>query len=122
MGIVARMKSSTEAMWVERIEEWTRSGWSAAEFSEGKPFTSGTLTWAASQLRNGSVVKGKQRGDRPRVARKQKIKMAKVIRRPARIVVAESLALEIGGATVCVERGVDRSLLRDVVLALRVEK
>ena len=38
-------------MWVECIEEWTRSGQSATEFAEGEPFTSGTLTWAASRLR-----------------------------------------------------------------------
>ena len=119
MGIFARMKPSTEAMWVERIEEWTRSGQSATEFAEDKPFTSGTLTWAASRLRNGAVGKRKQRDSRPHAARKQKIQMAEVIRRPSRIAVAEKLVLEIGGARVSVGRGFDRLLLRDVVLALR---
>ena len=113
------MKPSTEAMWVDRIEEWTRSGQSAAEFAEGKPFTSGTLTWAASRLRNGAVGKSKQHRSRPRGARKQKIQMAEVIRRPSRVAIAEKLVLEIGGARVSVERGFDRLLLRDVVLALR---
>jgi len=106
-------------MWVERIEEWTRSGQSATEFAEGKPFTSGTLTWAASRLRNGARGKSKQRDSRSRGARKRKIQMAEVIRRPSRIAVAEKLVLEIGGARVSVERGFDRLLLRDVVLALR---
>ncbi len=113
------MKPRTEAMWVDRIEEWTRSGQSAAEFAEGKPFTSGTLTWAASRLRNGAVGKSKQRRSRPRGARKQKIQMSEVIRRPSRVAIAEKLVLEIGGARVSVERGFDRLLLRDVVLALR---
>ena len=119
VGIVAGMKPSTEAMWVDRIEEWTRSGQSAAEFAEGKPFTSGTLTWAASRLRKGAVGKSKQRRSRPRGARKQRIQMAEVIRRPSRVAIAEKLVLEIGGARVSVERGFDRLLLRDVVLALR---
>jgi hypothetical protein len=113
------MKPSTEAMWVERIEEWTRSGLSATEFAEGKPFTSGTLTWAASRLRNGVGGKSKQRDSRPRAPRKRKIQMAEVIRRPSRVAVAEKLVLEIGGARVSVQRGFDRLLLIDVVLALR---
>jgi hypothetical protein len=121
-GIFARMKPSTEAMWVERIEEWTRSGQSAAEFAEGKPYTSGTLTWAASRLRTGARDNVKQRKSRPRRARKRKIQLAEVIRRPSRVAPAGNLVLEIGGARVSVERGFDRALLRDVVVALRGEK
>lgn len=124
VGIVARMKPSTEAMWVERVEEWSRSGQSAAQFAEGKPYTSGTLTWAASRLRNGARGKGKGKGRRSgtRGKRGRKIEMAEVIRRPPRVVVADGLVLEIGGARVSVERGFDRALLRDVVLVLRGEK
>ncbi|MEY4582973.1 MAG: hypothetical protein RL701_7676 [Pseudomonadota bacterium] len=122
VGIFARMKPSTEAMWVERIGEWTRSGQSATEFAEGKPFTSGTLTWAASRLRKGVRDNGKQRESRPRRARKRKIQMAEVIRRPSRIAPVENLVLEVGGARVSVARGFDRLLLRDVVRALRGEK
>jgi len=119
VGIFARMKPSTEAMWVERIEEWTRSGQSAAEFAEGKPFTSGTLTWAASRLRNGARGSSKRRASRPRAARQTKIQIAEVVRRPQRAVAAESLVLEVGGAKVLVKRGFDQMLLRDVMLALR---
>jgi len=43
VGIVTRMKPSTEAMRVERIDEWARSGQSAAEFAEDKPFTTGNI-------------------------------------------------------------------------------
>jgi hypothetical protein len=116
------MKPSTEAMWVERIEEWTRSGQSAADFAEGKPYTSGTLTWAASRLRKGSGGDVRHSESRPRRARKRKIQMAEVIRRPSRIAAVEKLVLEVGGARVSVERGFDRSLLRDIVLALRGDR
>lgn len=109
-------------MWVERIEEWTRSGRSAAEFAEGKPFTSGTLTWAASRLRTGAGGKGNQRESRPRRAPKRKIQLAEVIRRPSRSAPTEKLVIEVSGAKVSVKRGFDRLLLRDIVLALRGEK
>jgi hypothetical protein len=110
-------------MWVERIEEWTRSGQSAAEFAEGKPFTSGTLTWAASRLRNGDRGSSRRRASRPRPERQAKIQIAEVVvRRPARAAVGQSLVLEVGGAKVMVQRGFDRTLLRDVMLALRGEK
>ena len=122
VGIVARMKPSTEAMWVERIAEWTRSGQSATEFAEDKPFTSGTLMWAASRLRKGTGGDRKQRESRQRRAPKRKIQLAEVIRRPARIAPNENLVLEICGARVSVARGFDRSLLRDIVLALRGDK
>ncbi len=119
VGIVARMKPSTEAMWVERIEEWTRSGQSATEFAAGKPFTGGTLTWAASRLRNGARGSSKRRASRPRAGRQAKIQMAEVVRRSPRAAAAESLVVEVGGARVLLKRGFDQSLLRDVMLALR---
>lgn len=104
---------------MERIEEWTRSGQSAAEFAEGKPFTSGTLMWAASRLRKGAGGNGKQRESRQRRSPKRKIQLAEVIRRPAQTASTEKLVLEVGGARVSVARGFDRSLLRDIVIALR---
>ncbi len=115
------MKAKTEAIWAERIEKWGRSGQSATEFAEGKPYTGGTLSWAASQLRKDARGKGKRRSPRPIVERKQKIKIAQVVRRPSRVVVAEGLGLvlEIAGARVSVLRGFDQTLLRDVVHALR---
>lgn len=122
VGILAGMKPSTEAMWVERIEEWTRSGQSATEFAEGKPFTSGTLTWAASRLRNGARGSSKRRASRRRAGRQAKIQMAEVVRRSPRAAAVESLVLEVGGARVLVKRGFDRTLLRDVMLALRGAK
>jgi hypothetical protein len=113
------MKPNTAAVWVERIEEWGRSGQSATEFAEGKPFTSGTLTWAASQLRKGARGRGKRREAGARAKRERKIRIAEVVRRPSKAPVAESVVVEIGGAVISVRRGFDRTLLQDVVVALR---
>ena len=113
------MKPNTEAVWAERIEEWGRSGQSATEFAEGKPFTSGTLAWAASQLRKGARGKGKRREGGSRAKRERKIRLAEVVRLTAKTPVAETVAVEIGGAVITVRRGFDRSLLQDVVIALR---
>ena len=117
------MKPNTEAVWAERIEEWSRSGQSATEFAEGKPFTSGTLTWAASQLRKDARGKGKGKGKRrdgeSRAKQQRKIRLAEVVRRPSKTTVTESLAVEIGGVVISIRRGFDRALLQDVVVALR---
>ena len=112
------MKPNTEAVWAERIEEWGRSGQSATEFAEGKPFTSGTLTWAASRLRS-ARGKGKRREGRSRAKRQRKIRIAEVVRRPSKTPVVESIVVEIGGAVISVRRGFDRTLLQDVVVVLR---
>ncbi len=115
------MKPKTEAVWAGRIEEWGRSGQSATEFAEGKPYTGGTLSWAASQLRQRTRSKAKPREGRARVEPKQKLRIAEVVRRPSRVVIAEGLGVvvEIAGARVCLRRGFDQTLLRDVVHALR---
>jgi hypothetical protein len=113
------MKPNTEAVWAERIEEWGRSGQSATEFAEGKPFTGGTLMWAASQLRKGARAKGKRRQSGSRAKQERKIRMAEVVRRPSKTSMAESVVVEIGGAMISVRRGFDRYLLQDVVVALR---
>jgi hypothetical protein len=113
------MKPNTEAVWAERIEEWGRSGQSATEFAEGKPFTGATLTWAASQLRKGARAKGKRREDGSRAKRERKIRMAEIVRRPSKTPGAESVVVEISGALISVRRGFDRALLQDVVATLR---
>jgi len=113
------MKPNTEAVWAERIEEWGRSGQSATEFAEGKPFTSATLTWAASQLRKAARGKGKRREGESRTKRERKIRIAEVVRRPSKTPVADSVVVEIAGAVISVRRGFDRALLQDVVVALR---
>ena len=113
------MKPNTEVVWAERIEEWGRSGQSATEFAEGKPFTSGTLTWAASQLRKAARGKGERREGGSRTKRERKIRIAEVVRRPSKTPVTESVVVEVGGALISVRLGFDRTLLQDVVVALR---
>jgi hypothetical protein len=75
--------------------------------------------WAASQLRTGVRGKGKRREGSSRAKRERKIRMAEVVRRPAKTPAVESVAVEIGGALITVRRGFDRALLQDVVVALR---
>lgn len=73
-------------------------------------------------MRNGAGGDGKQREKRKRRAQKRKIQLAEVIRRPSPVTSIQKIVLEVSGARVTVERGFDRLLLRDVVLALRGEK
>ena len=113
------MKPKTEAIWAERIEAWERSGQSATEFAEGKPYTGGTLAWAASQLRKGAPGKSKRHEAGARPTRERKIRMAEVVRRPSKTSAVESIVLEIGGAVISIRRGFDRAVLQDVVVALR---
>jgi hypothetical protein len=113
------MKPKTEAIWAERIEEWGRSGQSATEFAEGKPYKGGTLAWAASQLRKRAPGKAKRHEGGSRPTRERKIRMAEVVGRPSKTAVVESVVLELGGAVISVRRGFDRTLLQDVVVALR---
>lgn len=113
------MKSKTESIWAGRIGEWAQSGQSATEFAEGKPFTSGTLTWAASQLRKGVRGKKKPHEVDSRSPRERKIRMAEVVRRASSVPVVECVVVEIGGAAISVRRGFDRVLLQEVALALR---
>ena len=49
-----------------------RSTQLATEFAEGKPFTSATLTWAASQLRKGVRANGKRREGGSRAKRERR--------------------------------------------------
>ena len=62
-------------------------GQSATEFAEGRPFTGGTLTWAASTLR--ARGKGKRREGGTRAKRPRKIRMTEVDRRSTKTPVAE---------------------------------
>jgi hypothetical protein len=118
----ARMKDTTRATWAARIEEWRRSGKTAKEFAEGHPFSGGTLTWRASQLKREGGVRSKRRVSSVRSSRaRSKVVFAEVVRRslPAQ---SAALMVEVGGARVSVSAGCDSALLRDVLLALREEQ
>ena len=111
------MKDTTKATWIARVEEWKRSGKTAAEFAEGQPFSGGTLTWRACQLRREASGGGRRRTV-GRKLRPPRIVMAKVVRR-ARAPRDGNVTLEIGGVRISVSAGFDRALLREVVLALQ---
>ena len=117
------MRDSTRATWVARIEEWKRSGKTAEEFAAGQPFSGGTLTWRASQLRHRpgdvrgeSAARGPSR--RRRVSADSKIVLAEVVRRAPELR-DESLVVEVANARIAVRAGFDKALLCDVVAALR---
>jgi hypothetical protein len=113
------MKEKTRATWLARIEEWRRSGKTAEEFAAGQPFSGGTLTWRASQLRHEHGAAGRRRASRRAVGKVgSRMVLAEVVRRaPVRPVAA--LTVEIGSARITVSERVDAALLRDVVRALR---
>ena len=118
----ARMKDTTRATWAARIEEWRRSGKTATEFAEGQPFSGGTLTWRASQLKREGGVRSKRRASSVRSSRaRSKVVLAEVVRRslPAQ---SAALMVEVGGARVSVSAGCDSALLREVLRALREEQ
>lgn len=90
---------------MERIRSWKSSGKSADEFATGQPYKPKTLTWWAHQLKREVSI--------------PHIEMARVEVRPA---LPSTIAVEVAGARVVVERGFDETLLRAVVLALRGER
>jgi hypothetical protein len=117
-----RMKDTTRATWAARIEEWRRSGKTAKAFAEGQPFSGGTLTWRASQLKREGGVRSKRRASLVRSSRaRSKIVLAEVVRRslPAQ---SAGLTVEVGGARVSVSAGCDSALLCEVLRALREEQ
>jgi hypothetical protein len=122
------MTKETEAKWVERIREWRASGLSAENFARTKGYKASTLCWAASQLRRAAEVaaptsprSGEAQGGG--LAEQQTPSSSKAPRflpvrpRAAEMTVAE-MVVEIGAARVRLLRGLDASLLGDVVRAL----
>ena len=113
----ASMKAKTETKWSERVEQWKASGQKAADFAEGKPYTRGTLVWAASELRR-RADKGNGRKGPAQGLREQKIRMAEVVRRVPQAE-EDRLLVEVAGVRLSVRRGFDSALLQEVVQALR---
>ena len=113
------MKDATRATWLARIEEWRRSGKTAEAFAEGQPFSGGTLTWRASQMKREVGLERKPRATRkPPASGRSRVVFAEVIRRK-RPGPSAGLTVEIGNARISVSAGFDGALLREVVRALR---
>jgi hypothetical protein len=106
--------TATESKWAERVREWKASGQTAKAFAEGRDFKASTLVYWASCLRRGRV------GAIPTQKRSQKrpprVRMARVVRTPARV--DDSIVVAVGVARMAVRAGFDEALLRRVVKAL----
>jgi transposase len=124
------MTKQTEARWAERIREWRESGLSAEEFAEGQDFEASSLRWAASQLQpvrtspsmaaprpSSKAPRHRQRGEREPTSPSKAPRFLPVRMRGSEPLVAEMI-VEVGGARIRVPRGVDASLLGEVVRAL----
>jgi hypothetical protein len=116
------VKTETEAAWAGRVEEWRKSGKTAAEFAADKPYASSTLQWAASRLRGKASGRRRETTDAPRGGKREAIRLAKVVRLRQREVAESELLVEVAGARVAVRRGFDVELLRAVVRALEEER
>jgi hypothetical protein len=106
--------TDTESKWAERVREWRASGCTAREFAEGREFQASTLVYWASCLRRGRV------GGIGPEQRQRRVRMARVVRSPARI--DDSIVVAVGAARVAVRAGFDEALLRRVVKALGDER
>lgn len=108
--------TETEAKWAERVRQWRASGETAAEFTRGEGYEPTTLRYWAS------VLKGRLKAQtKPPVRRaRARVRMVRV-RRVARPVDAETIAVEVGPARVEVRAGFDPVLLRAIVEAIGAE-
>jgi hypothetical protein len=106
--------TDTESKWSERVRDWKASGRTAREFAEGREFKASTLVYWASCLRRGRV------GAVAPKKRRARVRMARVVRSPARV--DDSIVVAVGAARVAVRAGFDEALLRQVVRALGDER
>ena len=115
------MRETTKATWVPRIEEWKKSGKTAMEFAIGQPFTEGTLTWRARQLRREESAARTRRTAGNHGKAGAQVKLAEVVRRAA-TARSSNLMLEVASVRICVNAGFDKGLLREVVFALQEDR
>jgi hypothetical protein len=119
-----------EDTWLERVVEWRRSGVSAAEFCEGKPYEVGALrTWSSRLGQEGKVERsalGRRRKSTSPSARSAvtfarvvSVAEPKVDESAVRCVDAlGGLVVAVGSTRIEIARGFDPDLLRSVVQAL----
>ncbi|MFO0615277.1 MAG: hypothetical protein U0414_21975 [Polyangiaceae bacterium] len=88
--------------WQREVEAWRASGTSAAAFAKGRGYSASSL------------IRWGERTPRQSFLRLEVVPSAKVA-------VASTLVVDVGGAQIRVERGFDPELLRSVVGALSLE-
>jgi transposase len=120
------MTKHTREKWAARVREWRASGKSAEDFCADKDYKAASLRWAASQVGDGSAERvvpkpvapvTQQRPRRP-ASKPTAPRFAPVRVRRSAPTVAE-VVVEVCGARIRVGRGVDMTLLGDVVRALQ---
>ncbi len=121
------MRKATQERWAERIREWRESGLSAEDFARGKDYEGSSLRWAASQLQVASASPGEAPPSARSRSRRRAVSRLAVptgappflpVRSVAAKTEATEMIVEVGDVRIRVRRGVDVSLLGDVVRAL----
>ncbi len=118
------MTKGTREKWAARIREWRESGQSAEEFTSGKDYAASSLRVAASQLETQRVPTESAGGNASTASEKPSRGTTKAPRFvPLRSSGTSSgggeVVVEVGGARVRVSRGVDVTLVGEVVRALQ---
>ncbi|HEX3806944.1 MAG TPA: hypothetical protein VHV52_09220 [Gaiellaceae bacterium] len=122
------MTEQTRAKWVKRILEWRESGLSVEDFTAGKDYAAASLRWAVSQVvaeKAAELTPAPPKTPRRRRAAERSAAPAPLAPRfvPVRVRGVEpfgaAMVVEVGGARICVTRGVDLALLGDVVRTLQ---
>lgn len=96
--------AATAAVWSDRVRAWRASGETANQFAEGKGFAGSTLRFWATRLKTAPA-------SAPAMPR-----IVQLVTRRAEA--GAELLVEVGAARVRVQRGFDRELLVEVVVAL----
>jgi hypothetical protein len=126
------MTEHTRAKWVIRIREWRESGLSVEDFTAGKDYAAASLRWAVSQVvaENAAGPTPAPASAPPKALRGRRAAKGSAVPTPLapRFVpvrmrrvepIGAEVVVEVGGARIRVTRGVDVSLLGEVVRALQ---
>lgn len=122
------MRKATQERWAERVRQWRESGLSAEDFAKGKGYEGTSLRWAASQLQVASASLKEATSSTGTPSRRRAARRAgaptepppqflPVRARSPRTEAAEMI-IEVGDARIRLSRGVDVTLLGEIVRAL----
>jgi hypothetical protein len=98
---------TAEQTWAARVSAWRASGWTAAEFCEGRDIKVGSLRYWASRLGRAEA----SATPTPEPTPPREVRIARVVR--AGTDAGDTpVVLEVGGVRVALRRGFDREVLR----------
>ena len=104
---------TTVAKWSARVAAWRASGLTARMFCEGKGYTANGLRCWSSRLRKLQSEVGAQKEAAPKGVR-----IARLVRVPKAAEAETPIVIEVGGTHVCVRRGFDSEVLRELLNVL----